>query len=94
MTDHINEFFKITGRPISTMTVDEYIKLISIDRPSGERVYETPLDTSDIVKDTVTPVISVENKSVSPFEETKVSKTVDTKDKREMALSLLKGVKG
>ena len=88
----INEYFSITGRPISTMTVDEYIKFAEkaslgvMNTNSSRQVVETENKVEYIESRHVTPV----NKKPEPVA---IEKTGEKK-RTNNALSLMQSISG
>lgn len=105
-TEHIEEYFNLTGRPIATMTVDEYIKLISIPCNNDSKINpsqftkneERPIENKPIEN---TPKHSIKvlkeketvKTSASPEEHRKDLETV-IEDKIARAKRMLSSVEG
>ncbi|MBO4847207.1 MAG: hypothetical protein J5525_13055 [Lachnospiraceae bacterium] len=108
MNPLIEEFFKITGRPISTMTVDEYIKLNEAYM-SSNRVC-TPLNTALNTEHESKPkgnspserITQPKNNFPEPAKKAEVknnvkpiqSKTGPKQDKQAIALQMMRSVEG
>lgn len=94
MNSYIEEYFELTGRPIATMTVDEYIKLKSITGIATE-VDNRPKEAVKQVAG-IEQSISKENAVKTPkaTKQTQNTKDISNTDKKAAALSMLRSVEG
>lgn len=92
----INEYFTITGRPISTMTVDEYLKFTTAAANStmidDSGVQTTTICTPDINKDNTHILNKEEKKPTSKSNESKAS--IEKKQSSQSMMSMLRSVSG
>ena len=92
----INEYFTITGRPISTMTVDEYLKFTTA-AATTTTVQDTGVQTNNIC----TPDISTDNTHILNKEENKPASksnesiaSIGKKQSSQSMMSMLRSVSG
>ncbi len=90
MDEHIKEYFRLTGRPISTMTVSEYLEFLNFNSVPKSDISSHSSDIS--VHDNVTTPVSEEKHTEKPAEKPKSAAV--QKQKNNSALEMLKSVKG
>jgi fructose-1,6-bisphosphatase len=92
----INEYFTLTGRPISTMTVDEYLKFTTAAANTtslkGTGVQTNNICTPDINIDNTHILNKEENKSISKSNESIAN--IDKKQSSQSMMSMLRSVNG
>lgn len=90
----IEEYFALTGRPIATMTVDEYIKLKSVENVASNIVNVAPVTAPvefnvplEAAKEPVKAEPSIKPNNKAP-------KPVKSEDRKNMALMMLRSIDG
>ncbi len=94
----VEEYLRITNRPPSTLTVDEFIKLTNaqqsmskdINEPSMSQINTTPPTRQNDVK--TEPVVSKESVKEEPAKKENIKPI--TIDKKQRALQILRSVEG
>lgn len=93
MASKIEEYFKITGRPIATMTVAEYLAFCEYDQKYGRNICITP-DNQPVIQKT--KPVTHENKEIQNSETGKATNKPVSKPAKtnKSALDMLRSVSG
>lgn len=107
VNDFIKDYFNLTGRPISTMTVEEYIafqsladkknistSIIKEERNNSNEASESTPNRSNKASVIDKTIISSNDTPIAVYKAKTEPSSASSEDKKNMALAMLQSVQG